>query len=68
MVKNGVGQSDHGTLKLILSENEEMEQTDILYVDIDSQKSKVDQICLGMVKNGCGQSGHGTLKLNVSQK
>ena len=39
-----------------------------MYVDIDPQKSKVDQICLGMVKNGCGQSGHGTLKLNVSQK
>ena len=46
-----------------------MKRPHFLYVDINSQKlkvEKVDQKFLG--ENECGQSGLGTLKLTVSQE
>ena len=48
MVKNGYGQSGHGTLKLTtVSKEWTVGITDFLYVDTDSQKLKTDQKFFG---------------------
>ena len=56
---------DHTCLK-----REQMEWTDFMHIDTDSQTLKTDQrfFLMDMVKNGCGQPGHRNLSLTVSQK
>ena len=47
MTKNGCGQSGDKTLKLTVSKNEQMEQTDFLHIEKDPEKSKVNQNFFG---------------------
>ena len=70
MVRNGCGQSGHGTqVDCTVSEEWAVGITGFLYVDTDSQKLKSDQKSLGgLGKNGCGQSGLWILKLIIPQK
>ena len=46
------------------------ELLDFLHVNINSDKSKLDQkmFLVDIVRNGCGHSGHSTLKLTLSQE
>ena len=49
--------------------NEQIEETDSLHVDTDSQKLKVYQNIFGTAwSKMSGQSDHGTIKLTVFQK
>ena len=47
MVKNGSSQSGHRTLKLTLSQNEQMESADFLHAGTNPRKVEVDSMIFG---------------------
>ena len=70
MVKNGCGQSDLWTPKLLYVKNEWMELTDFLHAGTNSHRLKrwLKDFRVSMVKSVVDQSVDGTLKLTVSKE
>ena len=68
MVKNGYGQSDHGTLKLTVFQKWTDKITDFLHAGRNSKKTKswFNDFWVGVVKNGQGMLVHETIKSAAS--
>ena len=67
MIKNGCGQSGHGTLKLTMSNmNGWNKLIFCMLVEIQESLKLINYFWVGMVRNGCGLLVHETLKSAVS--